>query len=344
LLILSALNNWAKRKEFVMGKSEQEKVLVKGGDHPLSEYKPVNITSFEDWLERWNEVYCVGENLGLLHCLQNGEFWRRKQRPDVVSFLLEIADGYTDNKNFFIHPSDDKKIAENRRLIAEKAFKVLCLRFFKDGERRKPPLWWWMLAHRELFQKVLWFVRPAEFGLRNHYGKFERTNHPYQIFESFLEEFSRLGWKVRRKLSRCDREKVENIESWLIEARPKFIEILAAMDNLCWLEGRELDEDSLQELRELAMNEKYFLPPTQVNQGSGRLREPESLEEALLGGSVAAKILILHRIRQKEENKLRALYKKSKRKQEEKEKQKKLKKIKEQKEKLDRKAQELEGS
>jgi len=260
----------------------------------------------------------------------------------LVSLLLDIADGYKHEANF--QGIGDRQTAKNRRSIAEKAFGVLCLRFFKTETSPEDCLWWWMLEEEVLFQKVLWFLRPGIYGgLHNFDGDTHRANtdHHQEVFRAFLSRFARLGWDFRGTSRRHWDEKVdEAVSVRLTASRPQLIDVLRVLGELNWLNRQQLDTASLKKLTDLAMAEHYSLPLTRADRSNG-YRKPVNLKEAILGGSVPAQIVFLHRVREKQQRRMEALYKESCRQEEEARRQRELQDLARQQEALAQRAAEL---
>jgi hypothetical protein len=329
------------------GKAVEEK-------HPLLEFTPKTFHSFEEWLQRWNGTDFLAEKLGLMHSLTAINSWFQ-QDPELVSFLLRTADSYDYESKFvtqeeqgygFRKPESSKA----RKAIAEKAFGVLCLKFFRDdnkgGER---PLWWWMLKEDILFQRVLWFFRKNIHGdIENcrilHYDG-TSIEHQKGILQEFLRSFARLGWKFHSFSDRGYNEDIDKpIGDRLIASRPQSIDILCELKELYWLNSQELDSASLKKLTEMALSANLHLPPIDVNSYHGSCRKPVSLEEAVLGGSIAAQVVLLHKIREKEKKRMNALYEESRQQWETSNRQLELDRVEAQRRELDRKAKELAGS
>ncbi len=328
------------------GPAEVKVGEIKHPLHPLLEFTPTTFHLFEEWLERWEGTTYLAEKLGLLHCLTTEKGWWRSR--ELVLLLLEIADGYTREYGFTIEhgrDSDKKQNARNRRDIAEKAFGILCLKFFKGGIRDERPSWWWMLEDEVLFQKVLWFLRRDDHRMRNR--DFDITgdsvSHQQGIFRTFMYDFTRLGWEFRSLSERGrSQEADEAARKRLIATRPQFIEILDELRALNWLNGQELDAASLKKLTELSLGKKYHFPPTRVLQGN-TYRKPENLAEAVLGGSVAAQVVLLHRVRQKELRRISGLLKASRAQHQETQRQSELATIDAERKALAERAEELKG-
>lgn len=306
-------------------KSEVEAIEVK---HPLMEFVPITFNLFEEWLAEWNGTKYLAEKLGLLHSLADEKDWW-SEKAELISFLLSIADGwaiesFADRGCYTSHGGQLTK-AEGRKSIAKKAFSVLCLKFFRSGKNEEPS-WWWMLKHEILFQKVLWFLRrkPGKFKRLHNCSSIWDSNNDHQlgIYCDFLRKFSRLGWEFRCPESRrrWDEETRELVNQRLVKARPQFIDILRELGELDWLNGKEieLDVESIEKLTEMALGENFFLPPENASDGFNHLREPRSIEEAVLGGSITAEVVVLHQIKERERGRIRALYEASKKQLEEK--------------------------
>jgi len=290
-------------------------------EHPLMEFVPIIFNSFEEWLARWNGTNYLAEKLGLLHSLTTKNGWWIKS--ELVSLLFSVADGCA-NESFVVDSDYDLRgqqtEAESRKSIANKAFSVLCLKFFRSGENEEP-LWLWMLKDKVLFQKVLWFLRPRLDGLKGLYNcsciHDSSNDHQQGIFRNFLREFSRLGWDFRciESRRRLDKKTRDLVEQRLVAARPQFIDILRELGELNWLNriDLELDDKSVKKLTEMALGDKFFLPPEKVSDGFNSLRKPKDLEEAVLGGSVAAQIVLLYQIKEVKRRCIGVLYEASKR-------------------------------
>ena len=174
--------------------------------HPLMTFVPTAY-SLEEWMAKWKETKKLGDLLGLLHLLTTGEAQWWWKEAELVSLLLDIANGYDGGYDFHDRQEYDynNEIARNRQKISEKAFGVLCAKFFNGGARDGGhPLWWWILEHDVLFQKVLWFLRPDR---KNYFDSsfYSDANirHQQEMLREFMREFTRLGWKFSSMSERC---------------------------------------------------------------------------------------------------------------------------------------------
>lgn len=289
---------------------------VVGAHNPLLDIVPGKFESFKNWKERWDATFILAERLGLLYYFTMESGWFYKEQAELVSFLMEIADGHRHTSNFqtsgerFDYHGED--IAKNRQKIAEKAFAVLCTKFFKAGERYdNEPLWWWMLGNDAVFQKVLWFLRLDDtFGsnqARNHDFYADKLSHPHDVFRRFINEFIELGWEEDSPINRSYGSPDDAALARLVVARPLFIELLNNQRNLNWLNRRSLDAASIKKLTEIAMSHELHMPPCEAAQRN-TYRKPKTLEEAILGGSAAAQVIILWRIRKEEAGRIEEQY------------------------------------
>lgn len=249
---------------------------------------------FASWLEKWNEVIDLDAALGLLHALmapnRSDRFWENElQRVSLVNFLLDIADRWVG------YPSGP------RDSLSHKALQVLCEKFFKfeeggPGCGSSRYFWDWILTREDVCEKILWFFRLEDESGSNIYNC-PRT-HGYQntsqgkVMAKFLFDFSASVWMMQD----LERGKSLDISSqrrvWFVKMRPRIIDILIHLGRLDWLHGKNLDPASLLRLNAIAMGRKLSLPPNYV--GVICFRKPETLDEAVLGGSVAANTLVLH--------------------------------------------------
>ncbi|OGZ79394.1 MAG: hypothetical protein A2528_03760 [Candidatus Staskawiczbacteria bacterium RIFOXYD2_FULL_37_9] len=295
--------------------------MSEASKHPLEGLCPSDIQAFADWKSRWDGTPVLGEKLGLLHCLQVMKYWP-DTRKQTVFFLLDIANGYRTGKPFHNWQGyNASEINEGLDMISKKAFDVLCVRLFAPTKNDYPSQWKWMLVTQETFEKLLQFCLPEAENYRLPYDG-EQVSHQTEVFGRFLLEFSQLGWVHDFSPSEFSRNKDVNlaeIRARLIAARPQFMEILRYIRQLSRLnkpmrdfsnEFPELDGACLKKLKEMAFRASLNLPWQEVG-ATAYFRKPETLHEAILGGSVAAEILVINSIRQKEKKRIHALYEES---------------------------------
>ncbi|MEN9613822.1 MAG: hypothetical protein RLZZ347_129 [Candidatus Parcubacteria bacterium] len=288
--------------------------LLENHPHPLKGQDIGYAGDFAVFLDLWYATPDCERRLGLLHSLTLEHEYDRRE---VIPFLLLVADGFKDLENFrdptkkFQPLSTESKrlrgmsYAERQRILAKKAFAILCDQLFAEDKENhhyshdvtRRFKWWWILNDSPMFDLVLnFFPVDDRYGnLRNGYrtDTSESKSRQAEIVSSFLFEFAQAGWKFTRFGDRwCDED--EAIKARLVTARPRFIEILDYLNQVSWLIGRQLDPESVKKLTELALGREIRLPQEKV--GCENRRKPKTLEEALLGHSPAAEVLILDAI------------------------------------------------
>lgn len=287
--------------------------------HPLLGFVPEELESgeFTTWLEMWTSTRFKHDKLGLIHLLTlpDCHWWHK---PELISVLLETADGHRIGEYEFKTAEEkdrswnsNPQAAKNRLIIAQKAFSVLCMRFFRKPARGDGiPMWWWMLNNKELFCKVLWFLRQDEKHMRNYsdsdleYAHSPAERDQLESFRAFLLDFARLAWELEfpRDWKRWEGEALEDIKARLIAARPQFVDVFCATRNLGWLNYQELDRPTVKKLTQVAFGQSLSFPHSE-HWGS-EFRKPKTLQEAVFGGSVAAQVVVLWPIRKREKARL----------------------------------------
>lgn len=277
-------------------KTEVTRQFDAGEQNPLRQKKIYHLRHFEEWLKRWEKSEFCEEMMGLLHCL-SAEENPITYNEQALMFLLELADGH-DGHNFR-NPDEqyDSDVSKNRQKLSQKAYQVLCLKFFRIGSDNSVAPWWRMFDHEALFQKVLWWLRPCErYGNKNFRFR-ESPSHPHDILKKFLQEFCQAGWDFANKYKQAtDYWPSEEIKTSVLAAQPRFIEIMDEMQWLRWLLRQTLDEACLQKLHELALSRDDYSLPKEENTHSSR--KPTTLEEAVWTGSGAAQVIALYGIKQ----------------------------------------------
>jgi hypothetical protein len=307
--------------------------------HPLLELALFG-ESCEEAIAHWGDKNTMSHRLGTLQTVLKSKYVGKES----VLFLMELADGWRSSNNFRIFDeSSGEERAKNRCKVAEKAFDVLCARFF-GHEKDRDPMWWWMLGDQEVFEKTLWFLRVDDdrlcrCTLRNFHADSEKPQ--IRTIGKFLTIFAELGWEYGRYdfRSLCKSVVVER----LISARPKLVDILAATNNLHWLlRQKKPDRATHQALKSLAFQYKLYLPRIDGSWGE-EYRVPETLQEALYGGSREAEVLLLCKSLQSQRRLFATARRKVARAGREKERQAKLKQLEEQQRQLAKQLAQLGG-
>lgn len=239
----------------------------------------------EAWRHYWNQFrdngFAVIEvQKGLLYSGLDPDNWDVKQ----IYFFLDLADGHMDSWSFVCEGEDDPicrpEIIKTRQELSACAFHVLCSKFFRKPEpaselRRK---WdYFIFEHQKILPKLLWFLRRDELWDSRFLNFRPNGNHEHQRVAEFALDLC-THWLNKKHFR---------------DSRPQLVEILDGLGKLDTLfNEREypLDWPSMVKLRELALDRPLNLPAADV--GNVR-RLPRNLEEAVLGGSKAARFLQL---------------------------------------------------
>ncbi len=256
---------------------------------------------------------------------------------DRVILYLEIADGWW-NSDLLRNSSDERyqeiqydfgrdqhgnnqkrSASEMRQIVARKAFDVLCQDFFRvdlhAGRQGFAGDWRRVVASEKLFPVILNFFRATEtrssrqvevrnLSLYGDVAPLEKLARQFLLglvsfiwdYKSLVEQYG--GTDPSRVKAR---EEEERLVARLTEAKPWTIEVLSFLGELDLLWRWELDEPSLDKLRELALRAELS---TRLVLNS---RRAKTIEEASVAGSRAAQFLILYRFDVEERKRLKAV-------------------------------------
>jgi hypothetical protein len=278
--------------------------------HPLVEKQIKGIESWTEWRKLWDAATYAEQLHGLLHIGFNIETRHYRESNERVRFYLAIADGHSAIYPRNLQREDDPTSPHAkewsafgylnrpslRQEVAHKAFKTLCLTFFRQQDGICP--WSNAVRDEETLQAILnFFLQEPEFAINQKVlSNLDRNpdSRLNEIVREFLLCVVREGW-----LNGRDRGP-ETVE-YFRKARPRFVEILYRMDKLSFLLHKEFEPDDacLAALETIAMKQGYGRPS-----GQAIYREPKSLEEACAFGSKAAQTLIVIRIMRRETERL----------------------------------------
>lgn len=264
--------------------------------HPLLAKEIRNTGSWQEWKEQWSKDRQSEIALeGLIRCGWSVKTTNKDEEAERALLYLDIADGHLSAAHFKGKDDVVEKpvwtgletlfgnvmgLSELRLLIAQKAFEMLAYKFFRkepEVPHYRKVKWQELLEDERVFEKIVWFLRPREKGrlgmlaLRNLADSMPPETPHRAIFRAFVMEFVQKTWG--RKFEEAH------------------IEMLAALEQLPLL----LDEAAFPvshagyaKLREIALTTRYRFP-----NGGASYRAPQSLEEASLAGSEAARVALI---------------------------------------------------
>ena len=314
------------------------KIEDDGRKHPLLTREIRPIKDWTEWLERWQAAVSLEEMMGLLHCGFDINFRYSKgvhdpvpySNDDRTSFYFQIADGWAWHYGMLRLETDPEEtfpwgfnssgfvkklsLSEMRQVVAEKAFAMLCLNFFRSDGRATTRSdhfmnsWEKNVANELLFPVILNFFHAEvdKWGVTSipNLGSIGgEVSHNKQLAINFLIDFTLFLWEWRsRKVdmysSEEDRLRKEKqnarLTTQVAEGKLLMIEVFAAMKKLDHFEvmwGLKLDEACLAKLLEIALRAK-------INHGEfEKSTRVKTLDEACYAGSHAAWFLKRYEIR-----------------------------------------------
>lgn len=279
--------------------------------HPLCTKELRLIPTWSEWKKLWEAEAHPERLIGLLHI--GFDVPLDTEASDRILFYLSIADGHTsgigtweERRQEFSFSGRYTTWAGIRRWISEKAFQKLCRRVFKNTESRdRRPSWLATLtcdSYRVLDAVLAFFLECDPVWVQQ--GRLlrnlpqDKDSHEWGVAVSFLENLSIFAWNPFLLANYGDdlaiRESVR-------QRRPQLVRVLAGLGKLSLFEGKspeDLDDACNEELKRVALGTRLYLPTGPDWRETFRL--PETLEEAVVGGSEAARVLLLHAIWQKE--------------------------------------------
>lgn len=291
-----------------------------GHEHPLYGNQPSFIESWKQWKELWESCELAEFQHSLLHVGFQVGTLSREERCERVCFYLDVADSQNNDAfNPPWNPEEQQSERHNRgsldtplgrvdsgdirRLIAWKAFTVLCGIFFKD--RWEGP-WvefpsWTLLCQPSVFEKVLWFFRVDEKRIANL--SYPSEDHRTKTAWLFAYDVCQFAFEFRY-FGKYEGEEDIKTQGFLRDAWPRMIPLICALreTNLLLKHHEVLSDECLSTLERLALEETTWVP----TQGgiTSHYSKVTSVEEACYVGSAAARALILLRTIKNEHQRL----------------------------------------
>ncbi len=245
---------------------------------------------------------------------------RKPKDGDKICYI-----GYDKYGNEVVkHPS------EARQIVAKKAFDMLCQNFFRlqgentDSYRRRAEeeqrwncLLKGVIASQKLYMAVSSFFSldskaSSDFPRIRNLTESREVSHGEELARDFLVRLAEFiwGWKefeISTYASEDDRANVEkrniSMRARVEEAKPWSIDVLVILREIHRLNKYELDDVSLERIREIAMSTKISRIYHRVSED----RLVSTLEEACYCGSQSAIFLRSYESNRREEKRLNAI-------------------------------------
>lgn len=285
--------------------------------HPLVATEISYIPNWQRWKELWDTDLPAEFRHSLLHFGFGVQVDSSEEHQDRICFYCDVANGHLaysgilkregEEQHYFSTPfgSNEISLEKVRQTVAHKAFQVLSYNFFRDtNNNSRFPSWARDVVVPEVLEKVLWFFhRGTSRPIENCYESPDGKDIHARTAREFILNLCRFAWEFN-SFGKDEEEQGKEIQNRLRQVWPRLIEILSGFGELNRLLAREykLDAPCLAKLEELALNQTLSLPSLS-DRGVDK-RQPATLEEAYLGGSSAARVLLLLQIKQFERDRI----------------------------------------
>jgi hypothetical protein len=290
--------------------------------HVLADTTLPRVRNWQEWMREWITCPNYTSRLNLLHVGFNLHLEARDE-TDRFLFYLEVADGYGSIGNFGY---DVRQSSQNMvecfnatpprldqmfpyqacQLLAIKAFEILCVKLFKDTFERDGrqnfalPSWVRLVSLPGVLEKAVWFFRTEQKPGRVPYFRnlrlgFEHLFHQ-KIARQWILDLLRVVCEFRQIYTGSSgvTEQDRKFRARLDAIKPELIEMLFRLGDgapLRLINPRFKPTEDLcvlLEKRAMESPREFAIP----NGGTGKeLRLPNSLEEAMFGGSLSPVIL-----------------------------------------------------
>lgn len=272
--------------------------------HPLMAWQPSCIGSIKQWFEEWENAVLAERKQELLFIGFDVSAESTEARVSRLKHYLAVAEDHIGRTSIFsIAPIDDheyhcntvfgrKKMHELRPIISQKAFEMLCLKFFKNETQseHERPSWGYLMSHEEVLKSVMYFFRLEKSNSRLfmnlRYSTLRKNDHRTLIAVEFLREFISSAWPEDEDHARVSGWWDVDTLNMFRDYYPNFVDILYGLGwlNLLLERYSNVDKFSLARLKELAFA------------GS----KHKTIEEAIFNGSYAANVFHLLEIKKRE--------------------------------------------
>lgn len=253
-------------------------------EHPLLEKEFWYFRCLDDWKRAWARATHLEELNGLLFSGLSLPNWQPGEYENQICFYLSLADGHYDHEPI-VRPGERNwatpvetslgqvsSSSDLRKMVARKAFLVLCTNLFKTEQRGRWTVF--VLQEPTMWRKFLWFFRPAEKNSCLVNISPTDADHSMKIACDFALTLAIGGWERSSQFT--------SKAPFYASLRPQFLEILHGLKKLHHLTHRAqfpMDVYTTARLWELA--------------GEGEPYSPDALSRAIGRESQAAEVLLL---------------------------------------------------
>lgn len=279
--------------------------------NPLMAREISAIRTWEEWKEKWNTATSAEMLHSLLHfgfsieCKQCEQFEEENER---IIFYLEIADGHGDERNFGDEDINTRHLKTDRlsnlptrqlkQSLSEKAFSILCNKFFKNRGHDDCPTWAFIAVRPAVFEKLLWFFRWDDEKnkiIHNLYYPFStpENEHNEEVAREFALGLCKFSYTFRY-FGEYAGENDKKIQKMFLEVKPAIIRILLGLkkENILLRKDFYAGKTEITELKKICLAEELWDGTT--------FRTCKTMEEAYFFGSLTAAIAILLSIKEEQ--------------------------------------------
>lgn len=172
--------------------------------HPLLQKEFKSLGTWNDWKALWGQATYNVQLLSLLHCAFDVQCYR-DENEERFCFLLRAADGHAAPTSYWprgqvrgeaeMSWKDREKWLEVRKPIAEKAFQVLCDRYFKSLIRDDHENQSLSYLTLDMWKTLLWFFCDQERHLVGpNLPRETDTSHHAKVARGYARQFARQAW------------------------------------------------------------------------------------------------------------------------------------------------------
>lgn len=284
--------------------------------HPLANKEISYFGTWQEWRKKWEATSDLAQLLGLLQFGFDTITEDTVDNEDRIRFYLDVADGHGGIDNFGAYDPSRPDVQDQwfnamterkrKKVIAKKAFNVLCVRFFKNQNTKHGHPSWAILIVRmpKIFSSLVWFFRCDENGIQTRvrnldYDAADEMDNNWKVAEQFAYDLCEFAYTFRF-FGEYAGDNDRTIQKMFLDARPQLVQLLLGLrrEDALLSNAFHAGEIEMRELARIALATEY-----ERNHPYSKSRLCTTGEEAYFSGSRAAKVLLLLRARESERTK-----------------------------------------